>query len=333
MPGRGIAKWILLRSQIATSNNEGGEDICLTSFTEQGVKQADRFYSNSESYCRLFRRRTLRPLYFKINPMKIYLPLFFILSLLFTSHASVDSLTPAQSKMFDDVTSRYFVRTCCFSTLRDCMNRGGDCIIARHLWNFAKWLSAGDSAMPRIMDYIDKRYNCFVDEKRFVIDTLHIPRLGSAAAPVAIVAYVTSSCPHCKYLVGALYDSVARGRLKNKVTLCVKPIGTTIGDIALMAANGDNKFWNLFLAMKGIKTRISEDIAMHLADSIGIPPSRFREMIKNPQIPKMLEANKLEANRNNVEVTPTFFISGRRYSSYKNPLWVVDDALYEIDRK
>jgi protein-disulfide isomerase len=133
--------------------------------------------------------------------------------------------------------------------------------------------------------------------------------------------------------VGALYDSVAFGRLKNKVTLCVKPIGTAIGDIALMAANGDNKFWNLFLAMKGIKTRISEDIAIHLADSIGIAPGRFREMIKNPQIPKLLEANKLEANRNNVVVTPTFFINGRRYSSYTNPLWVVDDALYEIDRK
>jgi hypothetical protein len=30
-------------------------------------------------------------------------------------------------------------------------------------------------------------------------------------------------------------------------------------------------------------------------------------------------------------MTPTFFINGKRYRSYKDPQWVVDAALYEYE--
>jgi protein-disulfide isomerase len=36
-----------------------------------------------------------------------------------------------------------------------------------------------------------------------------------------------------------------------------------------------------------------------------------------------------EGERVGVTVTPTFFIGGKRYRSYKDPQWVVDAALYE----
>jgi hypothetical protein len=259
--------------------------------------------------------------------------IIFIFSLFYSSLADDDSLDAIQSARFDTVTSRYYIQRCCFSNLRDCITRGGDCAIARRLWPFAKWLCAYDSISAKILEQIDKRYNYFISDGKFVIDTSNVPRTGDPAAPVTIVAYISASCNACKLIVGALYDSVAGGGLRHKAKLLAKPIGKGIGDIALMAAQREGKFWNLFLAMKGIKTRVTEDLLVQLADNIGIPPDRFREMLRNPQFPKSLEANKIEGKKNGVELSPTFFINQKRYNSYKNPRWVVDAALYEIERK
>ncbi len=245
--------------------------------------------------------------------------------------AATDGLTALQAARLDTVASRYFIQRCCLSTLLECARSGNTCSIGRRLWEFAAWRCGADSVTDSITAQIDKRYRGFVDANRFPIDTARAPWLGNPAAPVVIVAYVSASCNLCKRVVGALCDSVAVGGLKNKARLTAKPIGRGIGERALLAAHRDGKFWKMFLAMKTIKSRLTEDNALHLADSIGIPPGRFRELMKDPHISDMLEANTSEADKNGAKVTPTLFLNGKRYASYKDPRWVVDAALYETD--
>jgi|WetSurMetagenome_2_1015567.scaffolds.fasta_scaffold152943_2 predicted DsbA family dithiol-disulfide isomerase len=255
---------------------------------------------------------------------------FLIFSIIGGLCAAPDTLNALQAARLDTVSSRFFVQRCCLSTLRECAKKS-ECPIGRRLEEFAKWRCSADSVTSRILDQLDKRYQGFVDRKKFFIDTAHAAWVGNPAAPVAIAAYVSASCGMCKHVVGALYDSIAFGGLKNKARMMAKPIGSGFDNRALLAAQAEGKFWKMFLAMKGVKTRFTEDILVRCADSIGIAPVRFRELLNSPKTAQMLDSCNSEAGRNGVQVTPTLFINGKRYASFKDARWVVDAALYETD--
>jgi hypothetical protein len=260
-------------------------------------------------------------------------PFSMVVFFLLSPSAAPDGLTPLQRARFDSVTSRVFIERCCHSTLSDCARKSDKCPPVRRLIEFAAWRCAEDSLTDRIVDHVEKRYRGFVAESTFTIDTAGAPCLGSPAARVLITAYVSATCNLCKRVVGDLYDSVAFGGLKGKARLLAKPIGDGLGERALAAAQTEGKFWGLLLVLRGIKTRLSEDQIVHLADSIGLPEGRFRNLLKDPGISKHLEANSIEARKNGVSLTPTLFINGKRYASFKDPRWVVDAALYELDPK
>ncbi|MFW5960226.1 MAG: DsbA family protein, partial [Chitinivibrionales bacterium] len=65
------------------------------------------------------------------------------------------------------------------------------------------------------------------------------------------------------------------------------------------------------------------------AGSIGISKRYFETLIESSGVKDLLDSSSAEARRNRVKVTPTFFINGKRYRSYKDPEWVVDAALFE----
>jgi protein-disulfide isomerase len=60
-------------------------------------------------------------------------------------------------------------------------------------------------------------------------------------------------------------------------------------------------------------------------------PKAFKNLLADASIRQRLEAFRKEGEINEVTVTPTFFINGKRYRSFKDPQWVVDAALYEYE--
>ena len=169
-------------------------------------------------------------------------------------------------------------------------------------------------------------------QKKKVIDTTSLQLAGNPKSPVTIVAYISSTCNLCKHIVSLLYESVNTGTLKGKAKLMAKPFGTGIGDIAFFVANDDGKFWELLMKMKDVKTRYKENDIIQMLENIGIDSNRSIKLLKYKKFKELLTASRTEGVKNGVKVTPTFFINHKRYSSYKEPQWVIDAALYEYEK-
>ncbi len=235
-----------------------------------------------------------------------------------------------QSARLDSIAGEYYVKHCCGASIGQCVSlKGARCPIANHLYGFAAWLVEIECEPQKIMKQIGKRYAGFVDKHTFSIDTSAFEWAGDTSAPVAIVAYLSSSCNLCKHIVAALYDSVTTGSLSGKAKLMAKPLGTGVGDVALVAANTQGKFWSLLMAMREDKSRYSESTVVRMGRSVGIDAAAFRAMLHADSLHETARRSREEGIRNGVRITPTFFINSKRYRSYKDPRWVVDAALYE----
>lgn len=245
-----------------------------------------------------------------------------------------DGLDKRQSVLLDSVISTFHIEHCCQASLKSCIkNKKNTCPIAEHLYEFSLWLVQHDNDRSKILEQLEKRYTGFITTKQHVIDTLQLQWAGSPAALVRITAYISSTCNLCKYIVGEILDSITDGTLSGKVKLMVIPFGTGIGDIALFAANSEGKFWELFKAMRENKARYKEDDVIRMGKGAGIAEKRLRNLLKKPEFRKMLMNARAEGSKNGVKVTPTFFINEKRYSSYKDPEWIIDAALFEFEKK
>ena len=235
--------------------------------------------------------------------------------------------------MLDSVIGNYRIDYCCRTTISKCLAQDKGCAIAKHLKEFAEWLAGINPDPVKIKDELDKRYAGFVSTTIVPIDTTRLKFVGDPKAPVEIMVYVSSTCNLCKYVVGSIYDSIIAGNLKGKARLMAKPFGAGIGDRALLAANALGKFWDLFMAMRKIKTRLDQESILSMADGLGMPRKRFLPLLGDTTIKEMLSESRKEGGRNGVEVTPTFFIDGKRYGSYKDARWVIDACLFEYQKK
>ena len=245
---------------------------------------------------------------------------------------TIDSLSDSQLETLDSLSAHYLIDYCCNSTISECFNQKHECPIAKHLYEFTGWLISVATEPGKIKEQIDKRYEGFTTTEKKVIDTTSLQLAGNPKAPVTIVAYISSTCNLCKHIVCLLYVSVNTGTLKGRAKLMAKPFGTGIGDIAFFVANDDGKFWELLMKMKDVKTRYKENDIIQMLENIGIDSNRSIKLLKNRKFKELLTASRTEGVKNGVKVTPTFFINHKRYSSYKDPQWVIDAALYEYEK-
>ncbi len=243
-----------------------------------------------------------------------------------------DSLGIEQSALLDSIISTFRIEYCCGASLKTCLNEKNGCLIAVHLHDFSRWLVQKNINRVKIMEQLEKRYEGFTSTEQHAIDTSQTTWAGSLDAPVRIVAYVSSSCNFCKHIVGILYDSVTTHSLSGKIKLMAIPFGTGIGDIALFAANSQGKFWPLFNLMRNNKKRYKEADILKMAAEAGIEGRNMKKHLEKPEFHQMVSDARKEGAGNGVETTPTFFINEKRYSSYKDPEWIIDAAKFELHR-
>ncbi|MBN1761204.1 MAG: thioredoxin domain-containing protein [Chitinispirillaceae bacterium] len=243
--------------------------------------------------------------------------------------------TPDLLQLYNSVISTYKIPYCCGSTIQECVEKKPDCSIARRLKTFTFWMvdHTPPPTVENMREELDNRYNGFTTTATATIDTNRLPRIGNPKVPVTLIAYASSTCPLCKRVVGELIDSVKFGCLRNKAQLLVKLFGTNFGNCALYAAQDDGNFWKLFKALKERKSVIKEEkVILAFADSLGIVTDGFKKRFKDPRTQQWLIAAKEEGSRNGVKYIPTFFINGKRYQSYKDPQWVCDAVLFELEK-
>ena len=103
--------------------------------------------------------------------------------------------------------------------------------------------------------------------------------------------------------------------------------------MALLAARRFGRQADLMKALARVEQRITTGIVLRTADSLGMKRSELEKSLKDSALLAAAEASGQEAVRNGVHVTPTIFINGRRYRSYKDPQWVVDAVQFRYDQK
>jgi Thioredoxin len=263
--------------------------------------------------------------------VKPLIAFFFLISPSFASDSPNLRLSPAQQMEFDSLAQSFHVAACDSLSLAVSLGRTPPCRLAVFIAPFAKWLVGKGKTIDECVKDCNARCECMTSAKRFTIDLSDMPVAGDGKAPVSIVMYISAMCPLCKYLAAEMYREVTTGALKGKARLLAKPFASGTGDRALLAADWCKKYWDYIIALNNVKMRPDEPILLRVADSLGMPTAAFKNLLADSTIRQRLERFRKEGEINEVTVTPTFFIDGKRYRSYKDPQWVVDAALYEYE--
>ena len=224
----------------------------------------------------------------------------------------------------------FYIGGCCKKTLAECLRRTPPCPLAIHLGAFASWIDTLLPAEPcstRIAA-VATRYAFFTDTTHATIDSGSVTFVGSPSSPLAIVLYVSALCPLCKRVYKGLYADVTEGSLHGVARLGIKVLSVKSWDLALLAARRVNRQSALFLSLADVNERISMPVIRRKAAEIGLSPATLDHLAADTILLREASLSASEAARNGVTVTPTVFINGRRYRSYKDPQWVADAALF-----
>ncbi len=161
-----------------------------------------------------------------------------------------------------------------------------------------------------------------------VIDNDAVTFVGSPSSPISIVVYVSAICPLCKRVYKGLYVGVTDGPLRGIARLGIKVMSSRPWDLALLAARRVNKQSEFFLSLAGMEERISMPLIRREAALIGLSPALLDRLTADSTLLREAALSAIEAAKNDVTLTPTIFINGRRYRGYKDPQWVADAILY-----
>lgn len=242
-----------------------------------------------------------------------------------------DSLkTDEQLLLLDSVVNSFVIPECCDTTLGKCLTIKPGCSIATRFYNFTSWLIMKNDPYDKCLKQLDKRYTSFFSPDTFTLAPGPLPAAGDAASPITITVYISASCPLCKKVSIPLHMAVSEGGpLAQRAKLYLKPFTTRAGDLALMAANAQGKFWEFFLSLENENRRLDTRILLKKAKKSGLDLELFEKHIYEQTFEKKLKEIQNEAVSNGVTISPTLFINNRRYQSYKDPQWIIDAVEYE----
>jgi len=141
---------------------------------------------------------------------------------------------------------------------------------------------------------------------------------GEANSPIDVVIFVSSGCPTCKE-TGVMFYELANTMYKGKIKVSIKPLYRQLGDIALIAANSQNKSWELFRAYSNTSNRITADNINELFDEARINKDRiYEDMRDTALIFSVLQANYEEAKKCRMNFTPHILFDGIIYDGETN---------------
>lgn len=147
---------------------------------------------------------------------------------------------------------------------------------------------------------------------------------GEANSPINVMIFVSSSCPSCKTAAVMFYE-MANSAYKGKIKVSIKPLYKQLGDIALIAANNQNKSWELIKAYSNTNRRIDSGNIIDLFTEAGINLDKINEdMQDSTQIVSILQDNYTESRKCGMNFTPHILINGKIYTGEINPQSVIE---------
>lgn len=157
----------------------------------------------------------------------------------------------------------------------------------------------------------------FDPKKKVSIDTALAPVRGAPMAKVSIVEFSDFECPHC----GAAHPLLSRvlEEFNGKVNLVFKqyPLdghkNAAPAARAAVAAQAQNKFWELADLLFEHQRELGPDKIRELAKKAGLDMAKFDADVASPATQERVDRDKKDGVALGVHGTPTMFINGRAY--------------------
>lgn len=242
---------------------------------------------------------------------------------LFLNNNFVDSLSVSQVKKLNSLTKNVFLGCKHKEPLSDEQHLK-NCGAAKRIYNFAAYLLKKQAADKEIIEEIKLRDAAFFDTVTYKTAPPAIRICGDENSPVEITAFIGTNCPSCKQILVPLYE-LSEGVLKGKFKISLKPLYRQLGDIALVAANRQNKSWELLRAYASTNDGINADNINDFFDEARIDKGQiYKEMSDTNKIYSILTENYSEAKKCKMTYTPHLLFNGIIYESDTNLRWVID---------
>ena len=143
------------------------------------------------------------------------------------------------------------------------------------------------------------------------------PAKGPSGAPVVIVEFADFECPHCA-ATRPILEEVYK-RYEGQVRFVYKnfPLGmhqyAEKAARAAMAANKQNKFWEMEVALFENQQNLQPANVEALAKSLGLDMPRFLKDRDSEAIADQVSRDRKQGDRLQLTGTPTIFINGRHF--------------------
>ena len=273
--------------------------------------------------------------------MRLLLPLLFValVAPAAARAAPCQKLNAAQKKIAAKIFSATYPYDCCDETLDHCLKQKKVCKLAWRLRDDICRRIGRNQDPKKIKNAMDRRARSMTAVGSKIRADLSLSRpAGAANAPVTVIVYACARCPFCSKVVPDLYRKAVTGGLKGKVKLYFRsfPIrghaGSKEGGMAFVVAQKLGKGWPFILKLYAEYRHFSVDQLPEWAAAVGLDRAAFIKEMKSGANVKLLIGSKKEGLRNQVKVTPTLFINGRKYHGDLDPETLLDVLDEEADR-
>jgi protein-disulfide isomerase len=153
----------------------------------------------------------------------------------------------------------------------------------------------------------------------FSISTVDQPSLGSAVAPVTIVAFTDYGCPSC----AAIHPSLERmvKEYGDKLRLVTRDFPLPPHSEAFKAAEAaeaareQGRYWEYAQLLMRNQSALSVDKLKAYASELALDRTRFDSALDSGKFAEMVQRDIEEGMKLGINATPTVFINGRRVSA------------------
>jgi len=215
------------------------------------------------------------------------------------------------------------------------LRRSPRCKTAHRLARYVVFLAGKGLTADQIGKVLALRRETIYPKKVHTIATAGAPRLGDTRAPVVIVEYADYQCPHCAK-VGPQLEEVVR-KLKGKAVLYFKPYPLRFSGARLLAARAalaahrQGKFWPVSRRLFARPKEHTPAGVEAMAKEAGCDMARFKAALKDINLAKQLERNKIEGLRLGIKGTPALFFNGKRYRLRKDAMHFAERIDEELE--
>ena len=153
----------------------------------------------------------------------------------------------------------------------------------------------------------------------FSISTVDQPSLGSAAAPVTIVAFTDYQCPSCAAIHPVLERLVKEYGDKVRLVTRDFPLNQHAEAFkaaeAAEAAREQGKYWEYAQLLMRNQSALSVDKLKAYASELALDRTRFDSALDSGKFTAMVQLDVEEGMKLGINATPTLFINGRRVAA------------------